>query len=725
MKAAKLIVLLLIFLLFSSELSAQKRDMTFLDNITRPRASNPSLSQDGMLATYTIASMDWETTKRNGDVWVTDVRSGSIRQMTFTDDKNESSPKFTHDSKGILFLSNRSGKNHLYYMQLEGGEARLLSKNNKDGVSNFAISNDGSKIAYSTKTKENQQLWIMDSDLKSSAEQLTEHKSAVGRWEWSKDDNSIYFLAGDEDSYISRMRKKYDLEVDLRSELRIANHLWKISIGSKYESSVTSDKKYSNTAFTLSNDGNWIGLTRQPNKRYTNPADAGAERNLVLINIRTGNKEQLTDNYASKRNFSFSEDSKTIYYSMANDGVYHTNLKIYTRSINGKEWKKLMPKEDVSLKSGFTMDGKTFYIGIGEGVRQNIFKTVDDGNKLERITDTQGSVSARYDNASGKIVVGYSDPYSPNDFYVTDLNNLGNRSSWKRITDSDPEVANFNLSKVETVTWKSKDGKMVEGVLYLPHDFDTNRKYPLIIHAHGGPASASMRRFTASSGAYFHTFTANNYVVLSPNYRGSDHYGEKFRNEIAGNYFQKGYEDIMAGVDYLIDRGIAHPDSLGHMGWSAGGHWSNWALVSTDRYKAISSGAGGMNWVSMYAQTDVQAPREFYFKGTPYDNYKGFWDVSPLKYMKNAKTPTLVHVVKGDPRVPAPQSRELYMALQKLGIPSEFIEYPGNAHGIRQVRYQMVKMYSEFMWFEKWIRGNDGWFDWEDIFKIVEKDIKN
>jgi dipeptidyl aminopeptidase/acylaminoacyl peptidase len=158
------------------------------------------------------------------------------------------------------------------------------------------------------------------------------------------------------------------------------------------------------------------------------------------------------------------------------------------------------------------------------------------------------------------------------------------------------------------------------------------------------------------------------------------------------------------------------------MGWSAGGHWSNWILTHTDRFKAISSGAGAMNWVSMYAQTDTYRNREYYFGGLPYDNFEHLWDISPLKYIKNAKTPTLIHVVDGDPRVPRPQSEELHMALKKLGVPTEFFVYPGNTHGIPDPRNQLVKAVVEFNWMEKWIRGKDGWFEWRTLLDTL-KDV--
>ena len=215
-------------------------------------------------------------------------------------------------------------------------------------------------------------------------------------------------------------------------------------------------------------------------------------------------------------------------------------------------------------------------------------------------------------------------------------------------------------------------------------------------------------------------------MVLLPNYRGSTSYGEQHRLDIvgSGNYFQKGYEDIITGVDHLIAQGIVAPDSMGVMGWSAGGHWSNWILTQTDRFKAISTGAGAMNWISMYAQSDVQRNRAEYFaRGKkPWEDFKSYWKVSPLKYINNAKTPTLIHVVDGDPRVPRPQSEELHMALKQRGIPTEFFVYPGTTHGIPDPRNQYLKAVAEFTWFEKWIRGKP-WFTWKDLLKAVDDSV--
>jgi dipeptidyl aminopeptidase/acylaminoacyl peptidase len=179
----------------------------------------------------------------------------------------------------------------------------------------------------------------------------------------------------------------------------------------------------------------------------------------------------------------------------------------------------------------------------------------------------------------------------------------------------------------------------------------------------------------------------------------------------------------MTGVDHLIAQGIVDSTKMGVLGWSAGGHWSNWILTHTNRFKAISSGAGTSNWISMYAQSDVQRNRQFYLGNKlPYDDFEAYWNQSPLKYIKNARTPTMIHVVKGDPRVPSPQSEELHMALKRLGVPTELYVYPGETHGIPDPRNQLVKSVAEMAWMDYYVRGSGRKFAWRDVLKTLEEE---
>jgi dipeptidyl aminopeptidase/acylaminoacyl peptidase len=306
-------------------------------------------------------------------------------------------------------------------------------------------------------------------------------------------------------------------------------------------------------------------------------------------------------------------------------------------------------------------------------------------------------------------------------FTVRSVEQVASRASWTRLTDPNPQVAGFALGEQEEITWRSNDGTMVGGVLVKPVGYQAGRRYPLIVAIHGGPAAADVLGFNGGYGSQ--VYAGAGYVVLRPNYRGSTNYGERHRTDIVGNYFAAGFEDIMSGVDYLIAQGIADPDRMGALGWSAGGHWSNWILTHTDRFKAISSGAGVANWISMYAQSDVHRNRQFYLgDDLPYDDVDAYWDQSPLKYIRNARTPTMIHVVRGDPRVPSPQSIELHQALQRVGVPTELFLYPGSTHGIPDARNRLVKAVAEMAWMDHYVRGLGDKFHWRDVLETLEEE---
>ncbi len=286
-------------------------------------------------------------------------------------------------------------------------------------------------------------------------------------------------------------------------------------------------------------------------------------------------------------------------------------------------------------------------------------------------------------------------------------------------------VRQIALGNAEEITWTSADGRKVGGVLVKPVGYQPGRRYPLIISIHGGPAAADVLGFNGGYGSQ--VYAGAGYVVLMPNYRNSTNYGQQFKVESQGDYFTKGYQDIMAGVDHLIAQGIVDSAQMGALGWSAGGHWSNWILTHTDRFKAISTGAGVFNWISMYGQSDTQRGRQWYLGNKLYyDDMEGWWRQSPAAYIKNAKTPTMIHVVDNDPRVPRPQSEELHMALKRLGVPTEFYVYPGNTHGIPDPRNQLVKATAEMAWMDHWVRKSGKKFAWRDVLKTLDepKDTK-
>jgi len=283
----------------------------------------------------------------------------------------------------------------------------------------------------------------------------------------------------------------------------------------------------------------------------------------------------------------------------------------------------------------------------------------------------------------------------------------------------------FTLGRQEALQWRGADGVTVEGLVTYPVDYQPGQKYPLAVMTHGGPQAAD--KYGIGSMAYeIQVLAGKGYVSLQPNYRGSTGYGDAFLRDMVGHYFQNAHLDVMAGVDELVRRGIADPDRMVKMGWSAGGHMTNKIITFTDRFKAAASGAGVAQWMSMYAQSDVRFPRTPWFGGTPWQKnapIDAYWNNSPLKDVANVKTPTIFFVGERDPRVPMPQSIEMYRALKSNNVPTHLYVAPREPHGWGELRHQLYKLNAEIEWFEKYATKRP--FTWEKAPGEEKKDAKS
>ena len=711
-----------------------KRPMNFLDVQLMRSAGSLTVSPDGRWVLYTLSVPDWKEARSTTDIWLVSAERGvsSARQLTYTKDKSEGNPAWSADGSFFVFSSNRdapasaASQNQLYMMRPDGGESRKIT-DAKDGVFQFGFTRDGKSLVFAAGRAEDRQLWILPAAGIDSvpAVQLSKHATPVGNWQLSHDGARAFFLAPDSVDKDDKERREMKFTATLRNQPMPPNSLWMIDIAAKQEKRLTNDASISVSSFTLSDDGRWAGVRAIRNDRYArNITEEGINGDLWLVNLGSGQVQRLTNNLEiGEANLSFAPDGKTMAFSAANDFKYFRDSRVFVRGIEdtGSAWREIGDGYDGGVSIGFwSDDSRTIYFGAGVRATNQLMSIDVASGKVTQITDEKASLNVSRDDVSRRLLITYADPKTPTSHYtVSGLADVAGRSRWTRLTDANPQVAGFALGDAEEVVWKSKDGKMVGGVLVKPTGYRAGQRYPLIVAIHGGPAGADVLGFNGGYGSQI--YAGDGYAVLLPNYRGSTNYGEQHRTDIVGDYFKKSYEDIMTGVDYLIAQGIVDGTKMGALGWSAGGHWSNWILVSTDRFKAISSGAGTTNWISMFAQSDVQRNRQEYLGGKlPYEDFEPYWKQSPIRYIKNAKTPTMIHVVEGDPRVPRPQSEELHMALKKLGVPTEFFVYPGNTHGIPDPRNRLLKSVAEKSWMDKWILGK-GDFRWRDVLKTLEE----
>jgi dipeptidyl aminopeptidase/acylaminoacyl peptidase len=281
------------------------------------------------------------------------------------------------------------------------------------------------------------------------------------------------------------------------------------------------------------------------------------------------------------------------------------------------------------------------------------------------------------------------------------------RPRLRAVTDMTAQIAEWPLGSSEVIAWQSRDGQEIEGVLWTPPDYDPSRRYPLFVVIHGGPTGTS-RPAPVTGGVYpVNAWLAKGAVVLMPNYRGSAGYGEAFRALNVRNLGVGDAWDVLSGVDYLIERGVADPARMGAMGWSQGGYISAFLTTTTDRFAAISVGAGISDWMTYYVNTDIHFFTRTYLKATPWEDPEIYARTSPMTHILDASTPTLIQHGEFDRRVPIPNAYQLYQGLQDVGVATKLIVYKGFGHGITKPKERLAAMWHNWEWFGRYVWGEE------------------
>ncbi len=275
------------------------------------------------------------------------------------------------------------------------------------------------------------------------------------------------------------------------------------------------------------------------------------------------------------------------------------------------------------------------------------------------------------------------------------------------VTDMTAQIQGWEVGSSEVVAWESYDGTEIEGVLHKPADFDLDKQYPLMVIIHGGPtgidAPAPVLRYVYPANQWL----ANGALIFRPNYRGSAGYGEAFRSLNVRNLGVGDAWDVLSGVDYLIDTGIVDTTRMGAMGWSQGGYISAFLTTNTDRFKAISVGAGISNWMTYYVNTDIHPFTRQYLKGTPWNDPEIYALTSPMTTINEASTPTLIQHGEFDKRVPIPNAYELYQGLQDVGVETELVVYKRFGHGISRPKERLAAVWHNWQWFSRYVWGEE------------------
>jgi dipeptidyl aminopeptidase/acylaminoacyl peptidase len=655
------------------------RPMGIVDLLNIPRLADPQLSPDGRDVVFTRSLSDWKSGRRITHLWRARVGgSGDPIQLT-NGAESETSPRWSPDGKTIAFTAKRGDNEfaQIHLLPIDGGEAR----------------------------------------------QLTTHASAVSDITWAPDGSALYFSAAEAKTAEDKAREKARDDVYAYDENYKHTHLWKVTVATKAEVRVTSGE-YSITSYELSDDGRKIAYHRA----VTPLLGDGPSGEIWVANADGTGAVQVTKNAIPESGAALSPDNaQVLFTSGANeklDSYYNGRLFVVPAS-GGAPRAIIGEKEPLDVdNAAWSSDGKSIYFLANLGVHEELFVVPAAGGTPKQLTTGKHNISAMAQSGT-RFAFTVSDSTSGGEVHVFDPAGAGAPGLIKVTRVFDYLSREFTLGRQEAIAWKGADGVAIEGILTYPADYRQGQKYPLVVMTHGGPQAAD--KYGIGSSAYeIQVLAGKGYAVLQPNYRGSTGYGDAFLRDMIGHYFQNAHLDVMAGVDEVIRRGVADPDRLAKMGWSAGGHMTNKIVTFTDRFKAAASGAGVAQWVSMYAQSDVRFPRTPWFGGTPWQKnapIEVYWNHSPLKDVANVKTPTIFFVGEKDPRVPMPQSIEMYQALKSLGVPTRLYVAPREPHGWAELRHNLTKLNAEIEWFEKHVTRRA--FTWEKAPGDEKKDAKS
>ena len=619
----------------------------------------PRVSPDGSRIVYTVndAVMTPDRSEFVSQIWMANIATKQNMQLTFGD-KTSTNPKWSPDGKWLAFVSNRKdNRNNLYRLSIDGGEAEPLTEF-KTNVANFEWSPDGRFIAYTM------------SDPKTDEEEKNDKGRNDFRW---VDENlkmsRLYVIPVEEDANGKREPRK------LTSE------------------------NYNVGEFDWSADGSRIAFShsKTPNANDWTTAD------VSIVDVATTNVTVLANTPAAEDGPVYSPDGKSIALIVTdNPPRWAQAATIQIFPANGGQPKVLLGSFDGQPDiAGWSADGKKIYFAEAKGTGTQIYVIDVASNRIAEIkhdTAVIGAISLNRTGTTFSFTRQTSD--TPADAWVASVNDF----KPVQISHANADLKLPALGRTEVIKWKAKDGKDIEGLLTYPVGYQPGQRVPLILNVHGGPTGVFQQTFIGGRGVYpLATFAARGYAILRSNPRGSSGYGTDFRRANMKDWGGGDYQDLMSGVDKVIEMGVADPDKLGVMGWSYGGFMTSWIVTQTKRFKAASAGAPVTNLMSFNGTADIPAFVPDYFGGQ-------FWEVmdlyqkhSPIFNVKGVTTPTMIQQGDADVRVPISQGYEFYNALKVQGVPTRMLVLPRQPHGPNEPKMQLAAMNANLEWFDKYI----------------------
>jgi dipeptidyl aminopeptidase/acylaminoacyl peptidase len=634
---------------------------TFMD---MENVSNASISPDGTRIVFSREWVDKQKDQSRSSIWIVDVDGSRPRELT-GGSWRDSAPVWSPDGKRIAFLSDRTGNTQLHVMWADTREVAQLTHVERS-PSNLQWSPDGKQLAFTMFVPDEDPILKVELPKRPRGAEWAKGAVIVDRLSWARDGSGP-------------TEKGY-------------THVFVLDalVGGTPRQVTTGKFNHTGPSWSADAQRIYVSGIRQPDAEYLQ-----GNSEIHVVDLNTGDIRALTDRKGPDADPAVSPSGAFVAYTGYDDKNYTRHLSsLYVMDRDGGGKRLLagnLPESPVDLT--WATDNSGVYFTVGERGSGVVYFAPLKGD-LRKVTDGVHTLNGLSIAQNGQVATIRSSFHEPG--HVATFN-LKSPAQIRKVLDVNADVlAGVKLGDVEELWFTSKDGLKVQGWLVKPADFDPTKKYPLVLWIHGGPWSM----YNVAFNWGYQNFAANGYAVLYTNPRGSTGYGQDFVNGIQFSYPGKDYDDLMAGVDAAIAKGWVDANNLFVCGGSGGGVLTAWIVGHTDRFAAAVSMRPVINWHSFVGTTD--GPNWYrQFQKYPWEDPMEYAVRSPLHYVGNVTTPTMVMTGEADLRTPMAQSEEFYRALKLLKKPTLLVRMPEEYHGWRRPSHRLLQQLYLQAWFEK------------------------
>ena len=671
---------LIVLFLIAMPAFAQERThaVTPADYASISAITEIAVSPDGKQVAYALAVWDKAEDNRRSDVWIVATNgSGKPTKLTF-DRANDHKLKWSADGKQIYFLGNRKKASEV--------------KPPFDGSS---------------------QVWRIAADGSGEVKAITREGGGVCGYDYAPKADALFFSKdkehADQDEF-AKLRAK--TKVEYGHGVRKISEIHKLDLTTWRVEKMVDDTRYVRE-FVVTQDGKKIAMVSAFDDTVVKSdgesrVDVWEAGKVVTPSTDAYRKNPKNSPYAWLENLCWNPEGSKFAFTAVHDAF---PAEVIVGVAQSETWS--ISAQDRKARWQVAGYGR----GIGapmKWIQNDMLKVATETLGVgETMTSRSNFTDWTGDSFVDQNVMGFDTIGDGPRVYI-----IGNQKGFPRLRTSLPQqlqydpnshTSDWKLPTIQHITWKAPDGTEVGGVLELPFGYKKGDKLPLVVGLHGGPTTSTKAdlNYDPHNGRLY--FAAAGYAVLFPNYRGSTGYGDKFVTDLIGKENDIEVKDILAGIQHLVDVGIADPDRVGCMGWSNGGYLTNCLITLKDspiKFKAASSGAGIVDTVAEWGFNDEPAYPIVFKKGLPWEQPELYRKTSPTYQLGNVTTPTLIHVGGGDERCPPGHSRMLYRALKEnLKVPTELVVYTGEPHGLTKLSNRVAKMEWDLAWFDKYLKN--------------------